>query len=277
MKKGEIYINKEQICLWLSMVEDMNYYSLLNLLKAFSSIDELYTTTKNKDKLIKRLYSNNIVISNKMFYSLIDINLKRRLNNVYLNLISKRLKFVSIFSDKYPKELKNCIDAPILIVYYGNIELLNSNKKKIFVYNDSIENKLLNNLESFVNKNQNIIHINSKHNSSINVIYNKDLFEENSIIDVKHCNKDKLYILASKKEIKSMMISLLADVMLVIRAAFNKEIFIISSLMLEFGKEILVVPGEIYMRDTYFSNYLLREGATVILCKKDIEYYLSNL
>ena len=76
------------------MVEDMNYYILLNLLKAFSSIDELYTTTKNKDKLIKRLYSNNIVISNKMFYSLIDINLKRRLNNVYLNLISQRSMYL---------------------------------------------------------------------------------------------------------------------------------------------------------------------------------------
>ena len=41
--------------------------------------------------------------------------------------------------------------------------------------------------------------------------------------------------------------------------------------MLDFGKEILVVPGDIQDKNCYFSNYLLKEGASVVLNEEDIQ------
>ena len=56
-------------------------------------------------------------------------------------------------------------------------------------------------------------------------------------------------------------------------SSYNKEIYLISSLLLEQGKDIHVVPGNIYTNSSYFSNFLLKEGANIILNKYDLEKY----
>ena len=44
--------------------------------------------------------------------------------------------------------------------------------------------------------------------------------------------------------------------------------------MLEKGKDILVCPGGIYSHNTYFSNYLIKEGAKIVLNKNDVVDYI---
>ena len=50
----------------------------------------------------------------------------------------------------------------------------------------------------------------------------------------------------------------------------------IVSLTLDFGKNILTIPGNISDKNCSFSNYLLRDGANVILNKKDLDFFINK-
>lgn len=257
------------------MVKGINYYLLLKLLKAYNSLAELYEITNNKEKFYDSLIQNKINISNNIFFSLVDNNIKIYSKRLYLDLISQNFKIISIFSSVYPVELKNSINAPFTLICYGNIELLKSCTKILYLYNEEKENVKLSILEDEVLKSNNIKRINSKYNSDINVIGAEMLVCGK--FKTSYLERNKLYIFVKKKKMIPDVIAAIADILFVIRASLEENIFKISTSMLEQGKEILVTPGEIYIKNTYFSNYLLREGAQVILSRRDIKYYLSKL
>ena len=66
--------------------------------------------------------------------------------------------------------------------------------------------------------------------------------------------------------------------MLVIpEADYNKEISIFVDCFLELGKEITIFPNEIFNKNAYFSNYLIKNGANVLTNIYQIQEVLNNL
>ena len=90
-------------------------------------------------------------------------------------------------------------------------------------------------------------------------------------IDTRLLNKENLYVF-NFYEINHMLS--ISDNLLIIEAKHETNIVNLVDLFLELGKEILVLPGDIWNKNCYFSNFLIKEGANVILNVNDINLYL---
>ena len=90
-------------------------------------------------------------------------------------------------------------------------------------------------------------------------------------IDTKLLNKENLYIF-NFYEINHVLS--ISDNLLIIEAKHETDIVNLVDLFLELGKEILVFPGDTWNKNCYFSNFLIKEGANVILNINDINLYL---
>ena len=66
----------------------------------------------------------------------------------------------------------------------------------------------------------------------------------------------------------------LCDVLFLIEARYERDIVNLVDNLLNLGKEILVLPGDVWNKNCYFSNFLIREGAGVILNINDLNIYL---
>ncbi|SFN20710.1 DNA processing protein [Paenimyroides ummariense] len=103
---------------------------------------------------------------NKQFFT--EFNIPKSIQNALLNfdkdnVIQEELKFieknhiqcVGILDDEYPKMLKECADAPILLFYKGNLSLLNNNclaivgTRKISTYGKEVTAKLMEHLQQY--------------------------------------------------------------------------------------------------------------------------------
>lgn len=256
------------------MIENINYILVLRLLKAFNSIENLYNVSNNRYLFRNILVQNNIKISNKFFSDFTNLSLKEKASNIYNNLLRQNVKFINIFSSHYPYELKSIINAPILICYYGDINLLS--KKKVYIYKSSnIDNHKYDSICSEVYNLNDVVCINKEKNTETIMFIDIDLFNQNFFIPTNFspCN---LYILyPSNLNYKYELIASMTDYLLILNASYNNIIYNLTSNMLDFGKEILVVPGDIQDKNCYFSNYLLKEGACIILNKEDIKFILK--
>ena len=243
-------------------------------MKAFHSEKELFILSNNKYLFKEKLIQNNLNITNKLFFSLTNIKIKEKSKIIYDNLKVQHFNFVNIFSKYYPEELRGILSAPLLLCYKGDIGLLNKKVKRLVMYNSNKELMKCIEYKSIydsIKKNKGIICINNDMKSpkikvkSVDILSEEYEYKEN-------INKEDLHILVPK-QFNSLpeVIASISDSLLIFSANYNKEIYRLSYDMIDFSKEILVVPGNICNKDYYFSNYLIREGATVILSYKDIE------
>ncbi len=280
-------IESEFYMYWLDSIKEFNFYTYTKLMKCFENSEKIYICSKNYYKFIKSLNSKNVKIEKKILDILTNSNYKKECLKKFKILKEKNIKIISIENKLYPKFLLE-LNLPMLCLYYkGDINLLNKNYKKVFIYNNGknnnyysyvlfnfyttllqFENLLL--LESSLNNNKVIkedIHINNVEFESLYYNKNKNLN-----------NEYKLEILVDKEKYDFIyfydVIACFSDFCLIPKADYNKFITIYCDLMLEKGKDILVCPGGIYSHNTYFSNYLIKEGAKIVLNKNDVVDYI---
>lgn len=265
---------KEEIYVWLSIINNLNYLVYLQLINMFDSTINLYNVSKDKIKFEQYLKSNNFNLDEKLKNQLLNNSLKSKANKIYNSLKSNNVKIIPINSKYYPQKLKNIFSPPLCIFVTGDIKLIEN--KKIYMYeNNNITkyaNKIVEMLYSqilnknkylMLNRNFNIKSINLKDefcniesNNQFNILYNSN--NDNYIRDI---------------EIKSGIL----DLLIIPEADYNKEISIFVDCFLELGKEITVFPNEIFNKNAYFSNYLIKNGANILTNIYQIQDILNNL
>ena len=256
------------------MIKNINYILLLRLLKAFNALENLYNLSSNSYLFRNILIQNNIKLSNKIFSEFTNLDLKEKAKDIYHNLLKQDVKFINIFSNYYPYNLKSTINAPILIYYYGDIDLLS--KKKVYIYKSSdIDNHKYDSICSEVYKLNDIVCINKEKSIGAIFFINIDLFNQNFLVPINFCTRNLYILYPTNSNYKYELLASITDYLLILNASYNNIIYNLTSNMLDFGKEILVVPGDIQDKNCYFSNYLLKEGACIILNKEDIKFILK--
>ena len=249
----------------------MNKTLLDKLVLAFKSKENLYKISQNPFLFKEILIDNNINLNQNILNQILSSTFKENINKKYEELLKNDICVIS-----------NTINE-ICIVAYGNKEIL-KNKNKIFIYkniNSSKHSNLVFNIFDNYIKNMNATRIkiiNSIDELKNNENENKCIF----IIDIlymkfisKKSIKNNLYILVSKNKDTFCILSEIIDKMLIIEAALTKFIVNFCNELLDFGKDILVVPNNIYSKNSYFSSYLIKQGCDVILNKFDLKYYLD--
>lgn len=301
------------------MIEDMNFFLFIKLLKAFNFLTNIFEFSKNKMLFRDILIQNHFYIENKVFKDMTNENLKQKALAVYKNLKKQGFSFVSVFSSLFPESLKEYPETPLLLFVKGNKEILNDNKtKKVYLYASNMEyiksNRTIYEMlkhtvlkeniitlthkkeqEEFIEKIkfsldkenetyqkqivfkiEDIFDLNYSMNSQMKLYANKNIEENMSDKKEHKLNKENvLYIYIPKTtnsfKYKELVSASIAQKLFVLNASFQKDIQELTSIFLDMGKEIIAIPGNVSDPMFSFSNYLLRDGANMVLNKKDID------
>lgn len=266
------YIIEKKYIFWLLCSLQKLDLTLLNrLIYIFGNIKNMYVISNNKDKFKEILIKNKLFFSKDVLEKLFNSKLKIGSKLLYSNLISKGIdiKLVKL-GFKYE-----------FVIYYGNISLLKSNLKKVHFYNIDISEYGNKKLNFFVNnkKIKEHLEVNIKSsrekeffaNNNQIVIYEILNFSELRSIDISTLNHNSIYFFTLNI---NELLPFICDILIFVEAKYVDNCVNMVDNMLENGKDILVIPGDVWNKSCFFSNYLIKEGAGIILGIDDLNYYL---
>lgn len=258
----------EEIYVWLSLLNDLQYDKLKLLLKKFQSLKNLYQVSKNKYFFLQEIQSIKSYFSPILIENLVRQDLKKKAREISKNLLSQKIRIIYFLSQQYPKQLFSMHNPPIVLFEYG-IEQ-NRDKKICYLSNhlSRFGKKVYQYFRYYLQNKVFIIGCNEMAQIQIS-------FEDISNPNYQAIKQNPRYIFPMKKQNKKYeLLCGFTQFALLIEMGYNHTDYPLIELLLEQGKEVLVVPGNIFNPNTYFSNYLIQEGATVILNKKDLDRFL---
>lgn len=266
----------ECIYVWLSNINGMSYILYIRLLKIFNDVLNLYEISNNKNKFREILIRNNVILSENLISDLTNFNLKEKSVKIYNNLKNQKINIIPIENKKYNQKILHMYNPPLCIFVYGNISKLN--KKCIYLHKEEFESYgkfVYEKIYSYLLENK--INI---YNQNIYIKY-ENIFDDHYTLkeDLKlnQCI-NQLYILTPVKNLeytKEILVTI-CDTCIIPQAKYDEKKYLknLVDIFLEQSKNILVVPGKIYNKSSYFSNYLIKEGADILLNLHDIEKYI---
>lgn len=242
-------------------------YQKLNT--AFDNIENMWFLSYDILKFKEKLNQNKIFFSDNVLNKLLNPNLKIQIKKLYYNLYYKGFYICKIkINGSY---IYNCV--------YGDKNILNENLKKMYIYylnsfskygklkyNYFKNNK---NIKKYINVCDNIENINNDMKNIINLKVSS--LSQIRSIDVEKLDGKNLYIFSTNNFYDILNIS---DYLFFVESKFDNTVVNLVDNFLNNGKEILVLPGDIWNKNCYFSNFLIKEGADVITSVNDLNLYL---
>ena len=199
-----------------------------------------------------------------------DNNIKKNAKYKYIALLNKNLDLITL--NDYDKHIFKYsyfkIEIPFCIIVPKNI---NSSSKNVFIYYaDYFSKSAIYTLKFFTKViEQNQANTISSYESN-NVINIKIV----SLMNIEKINKINV-ILSNEKYVLFFLLAFI-DFCIIIEAKYENIIQKLVDFLLEIGKDIYVVPSGIFNKNSYFSNYLIKQGADIILSANDLKLILKD-
>jgi DNA processing protein len=201
------------------------------------------------------------------------------------------LGIITYWDDEYPDLLKNINDPPVILYYFGDISLLKSKTvsivgtRKPTEYGKSICEEIVKNLNGYTIVSgmaygiDSIAQKRSKKTiavlgNGIDIIYPKS--NESLYNKIK---KEGLIISEYFPETRATrytfpyrnrIIAGLSERSIVVEAAKKSGSLITARYALDYGREVLAVPGDITRINSYGTNYLIYSGATPVISMEQL-------
>lgn len=278
--------------IWLSRIEGLGPIKIKQLL-------DIYKTPERIWKLSKEELIRTKGIGEKIANKIIDITYRKDLEQ-YVNYMKKyHIGIITILDNDYPKKLKQIYDAPMILYYKGNKELLNhshiigmigcrecSKYGKQVALSFSYElakqgiciiSGMAKGIDSYSHKGC----INAKGKTiailgnGLDQIYPK----ENHILYNEILQTGGLilseYVIGTKPNrlnfpARNRIISALSDGIIVVEAREKSGTLNTVDFALDQGKDVFVIPGNITNSNSIGTNELIKQGAKCITDIKDI-------
>lgn len=283
--------NKIKMLWVLSKIKYLGNISLRKLTQDVNNLDEFYNKKFNNIK-------HSATYSNRIIQSLIETETEfKKYDNEFTKMIefseSNSIKIISIFDDKYPQNLREIYDAPVLLYYKGKLD--NNNRDSISVIgtrypseygiracteivrdlsllNIPIISGLARGIDSIAHKaaieNSNITY--AILGCGINVVYPREnlrLYEkiiENGVIISEfeiNASPDKINFPRRNRIISGISLGTL-----IIESGKKGGSLITSEFALDQGREVFAVPGNIFSRKSEGCNELIKRGQAKAIC-----------
>ena len=253
--------------LWIVKYVGINYDIYIKLIKIFKNINNIFNESFDKIKFIKKIKSRNISIPSYILQKLILDDLKYKAKIKLVEIKQRNINILTIENKEYKKYLNN----KLMIYYYGNIKMLKSNKIAIYNSNNLTDksSKCLNYfIKCMKEYKYNIVSDILNENTNILCLeYLEFIDREDLIILSTNLKEDKIKNLKVKESYE--LICNFSSSIFFSPINYDLKAVTLTDVFLENGKDILAVPGDIYDTNTYFTNFLIKCGATVITSKKD--------
>lgn len=257
--------------LWLQKIANIN--NNLNVQVYENKEIKSYLKKVFNNEMDNKFELEKIGFDESIINNILDKNIKEEIATLYDKIIDFKYEIITIEDEKYPRcLLGNDMDIPFC--YITNCKV-NLNNKNIYLYYDSYYTKFAKNLIVYFGRiiTENKCNIFSEYNSNklqkIDIL-SCDMFESIYI------SNSNVVILPNNKYIYNFKYSIISALIL-IEAKYEKEIVEIVDYLLKINKDIYVVPSNIFRENSYFSNYLIKQGADIILNKWDLKFILSNI
>lgn len=223
-----------------------------------------------------------------------------------LKMINKELtinniKYITILDDLYPQKLKNIYQAPLVLFYQGNLNLLNDKivavigSRDYTSYGEKVTKKFVLELVKYkyhiisglAYGIDTIAHLSciANNGKTIAVLGSglKHIYPKEHLHIAKEISKNHLLIseyhpyCKPKKThfpFRNRIVSGLSDGVLVIEAKERSGTLITCDYALEQGKDIFVIPNDIFTLNSVGTNNLIKQGAYLVT---DINDILDNI
>ena len=277
--------------IWFSKIKKLTCVQKEKLLNKYGTIENIWNLDVKKLK-------NETMLSDEEINAIVDKTAREKLEQYEYYMEKNNIKMINIMDDEYPEKLKNIYDKPIVLFTKGNTELLKNISvamvgcrdctnygKKIaqkLAYDLAKENIcIVSGLAKGIDKFSHIGALEAKGKTiavignGLDYVYpfeNKDLYERiiknNGLIVTE-------YIIGTKPEklnfpARNRIISALSNAVVVVEAKVKSGSLITAEFGLEYGKEILAVPGNIDNLNSQGTNLLIKDGACVVTNYKDV-------
>lgn len=275
--------------LWLSRIKKVGIKKKLRAIDYFKNSENIFKATKSQ------LISSNIFTANNINYILEDQ--KESIIKEYLEeLENYKMHFVSISCPDYPHLLKNIIDPPIVLYYYGTLP---NNKISISIVGTRICSQygkeitypfsrdlgknnicIVSGMASGIDS---VAHTGITDNigttiavlgNSVDICYpshneslRREIIKKGAIISEYPPNTKPL---PSYFPARNRIISGLSQGIAVVEAPKKSGSLITVNFGLEQGRDIFAFPGNIFSKNSVGTNELIKDGAYLITSYKDI-------
>lgn len=278
--------------IWLSRIEGVGPIKIKQLLENYKTPKEIWGL--KKEELLKNMGVGEVT-ANQILNEKYKSNLEK-----YVEYMEKyHIGMITILDEDYPKNLKNIYDAPVILYYKGNKQLLHNNKSIAIVgcrnctkYGENISTKFAYDLSK-----EGICIISGMAKGIDSKAHLGALKQEGKTIAILGSGLDRIYpsqniklyneivengglILteyvigtnANKMNFpaRNRIISGLSDGVLVIEAKEKSGTLITVDFALEQGKDVFVIPGNITSDYSFGTNELIKQGAKCVTSVKDV-------
>lgn len=276
---------------WLSRIEGLGPIKIKSLLEKYKTPEKIWNLNKSELIQTKGIGEN---IANNILKREYRENLEQ-----YIKYMERyNIGIITIKDKDYPKDLLHIYDAPAILYYKGDKELLHTNMIAIIGCRDCSEygkevsmkfsQELAKNgitiISGMAKGIDSYSHIGSIKaggktiavlGSGIDIIYPK----ENRLLYDKILSTGGLilseYVIGTKPSklnfpARNRIISGLSEGVIVVEAKEKSGTLNTVDFALEQGKDIFVVPGNITSDNSVGTNELIKQGANCITCVEDI-------
>lgn len=278
--------------IWLSRLEGIGPIKIKQLLEIYKTPKKIWELKKEELLKIKGIGEK---IANQILNEKYRNNLEQ-----YVEYMEKyHIGIITILDKDYPKNLKNVYDAPVVLYYKGNKQLLN-NKKAIAIvgcrnctkYGENVSTKFAYDLSK-----DGICIISGMAKGIDSLAHIGALKQKGKTIAVLGSGLDRIYpseniklyneiiknggLILSEYVIgtnanrmnfpaRNRIISGLSDGVLVVEAKEKSGTLITVDFALEQGKDVFVIPGNITSNNSFGTNELIKQGAKCVTNVEDV-------
>lgn len=285
------YYEEKYYWIWLSRIKKIGARKSKQLLKVFGTPEKIWYMKKEELLKVKG-------IGNETANEILKEEYRENLEQ-YIKYMNKyKIGLITIQDKDYPEKLKKIYDAPIVLYYKGDKELLKQKsiaivgcrqcseygKDMALKFSYELAKKeicIISGMAKGIDAYSHIGTLNAGGKTiailgcGVDKIYPK----ENEKLYYEILGKGGLiiseYIIGTKPDkmnfpARNRIISGLSDGILVIEAKKKSGTLITVDFALEQGKEIYVIPGNINSDNSIGTNELLKQGANFITCVEEI-------
>ncbi len=277
--------------IWLSRIEGLGPIKIKSLLEKYKTPEKIWNLNKSELMQIKGIGEN---IANNILKREYRENLEQ-----YIKYMEKyNIGIITIKDKDYPKDLLHIYDAPAILYYKGDKELLHTNmiaiigcrdcslygKEVSIKFSQELAKKGITIISGMAKGIDSYSHIGcikaggktiAVLGSGIDIIYPK----ENRLLYDKILSTGGLilseYVIGTKPSklnfpARNRIISGLSKGLIVVEAKEKSGTLNTVDFALEQGKEIFVIPGNITSNNSASTNELIKQGANCVTCVEDI-------
>ncbi len=278
--------------IWLSRIKNIGPLKIRKLLQEFKTPENIWKLTKNELLKVNGIGEKNAQeILNPMY--------RENLDKFESYMRKYNIGIVNLYDNMYPSNLKQIYDAPAILYYKGNKELLKKNnmialvgsrecsnygKKVSFKLSYELAKKdliIVSGMAKGIDSYSHLGCINAKGKTiavlgnGLDQIYPKENIKlYNSILNNEGLILSE-YVIGTKPQklnfpARNRIITGISRALVVVEAKEKSGTANTVDFALEQGKDVYAIPGNIISENSKGTNELIKQGAKCITCTEDI-------